>query len=276
MPTKKYRPITPGHRNRVTLDFSDLTDKKPEKKLLKSIPSLAGRSNGKISVRHRGGKSKRKYRIVDFKRNLVSTRSIVKAIEYDPNRTSHICLIQHSNGEKSYILQPKGLKVGDVIQNGSNSDIKYGNTIELQYIPVGTIVHNIELHPGKGGQLVRAAGVYATITAKNEKYVTLKLPSGEVRLILRKCLATIGQVSNSEIRNTVIGKAGINRKRGRRPKVRGSAMNPCDHPHGGGEGKAPIGLSGPVSPKGKKALGQKTRKKNVRRRDFKIILSRRK
>eukprot|EP01047_Picozoa_sp_COSAG01_P000088 COSAG01_NODE_1_length_100484_cov_170.446142_88_plen_272_part_00 len=271
MATKRYKAITPGLRQRVTLDYTDLSKVSPQKSLLKKNNNYAGRSNGKISVRFRGGRIKRKYRVIDFFRKPTDLLGQIETIEYDPNRGSNICLVNFKNGDKKYIIQPKGLLVGDQVSSNNKSDIRVGNALEIQFIPTGTDIHNIELRPGRGAQLARSAGAYATLTAKNVKYVTIKLPSGEIRLIPNNCIATIGQVSNFEKRNTRIGKAGIKRKSGKRSEVRGAAMNPCDHPHGGGEGKAPVGLSGPVSPKGKKALGKKTRKRQNR-----LILSRRK
>ena len=275
MGTKKYKPTSPGLRQRQVLTFDELTTDKPEKSLLTSLNKRAGRSkNGRITVRSRGGGSKRHYRIIDFKRNKTDISGEVKSIEYDPNRTSFISLVQYTDGEKRYIVSPNKLKVGDKIKSGENCDIKPGNTLALKDIPAGTNVHNVELHIDKGGQIARSAGVYAVLMGKHDKYVTLKMPSGEVRLINNKCKATIGEVGNSDNRNTVLGKAGANRWRGRRPKVRGSVMNPCDHPHGGGEGRAPVGHAGPRTPWGKPTLGYKTR--NKRKKSGKFILSKRK
>ena len=271
MSTKRFKPTSAGIRHRVVLDYSEITTAKPERSLLKPIKDYAGRSNGTISVRFRGGRNKRKYRMIDFLRKVNDKPAVIKTIEYDPNRNVSICKIQYKSGKKSYILQPKGLKVGDVVISSNKADIKPGNTLELKNIPNGTVVHNVELKPGKGGQMVRSAGSYATITAKNPKYITLKLPSGEIRLVPAECLATIGQLANQDFRNTRKGKAGLLRKLGFRSSVRGAAMNRADHPHGGGEGKAPVGLSGPLSPTGKKALGKKTRKRNS-----KLIITRRK
>ena len=277
MGIKTFNPYTPSRRAMTMLDNVEITKATPEKSLTKSLKKTAGRNNqGKITVRHHGGGSRRKYRIIDFKRNKVDVPATVKSIEYDPNRTANIALICYADGEKSYIIAPNGLKVGDVLMNGENAEVKVGNCLPLSAIPVGTEIHNIELYPGKGGQLVRAAGNTAQLMAKEGKYATLRLPSGEMRLVPIVCRATIGTVGNVEHGLVNIGKAGRKRNMGIRPTVRGSVMNPNDHPHGGGEGRAPVGRSGPCTPWGKPALGLKTRKKNnksnkmiIRRRDGK-------
>ena len=279
MGIKTFNPYTPSRRAMTMLDNAEITKAAPEKSLTVSLKKTAGRNNqGKITVRHHGGGSRRKYRIIDFKRNKVDVPATVKSIEYDPNRTANIALICYADGEKAYILAPNGLKVGDVLMNGENAEVKVGNCLPLSAIPVGTEIHNIELYPGKGGQLVRAAGNVAQLMAKEGKYATLRLPSGEMRLVPLVCRATIGTVGNIEHGLVNIGKAGRKRNMGIRPTVRGSVMNPNDHPHGGGEGKAPVGRPGPCTPWGKPALGLKTRKKNkqsnkliVRRRDGKAI-----
>ena len=277
MGIKTFNPYTPSRRAMTQLDNAEITKSTPEKSLTVSLNKTAGRNNqGKITVRHHGGGSRRKYRIIDFKRNKVDVPATVKSIEYDPNRTAKIALICYADGEKSYIIAPNGLKVGDVLMNGENAEVKVGNCLPLSAIPVGTEIHNIELYPGKGGQLVRAAGNTAQLMAKEGKYATLRLPSGEMRLVPIVCRATIGTVGNVEHGLVNIGKAGRKRNMGIRPTVRGSVMNPNDHPHGGGEGRAPVGRSGPCTPWGKPALGLKTRKKNkksnkmiIRRRDGK-------
>ena len=277
MGIKTFNPYTPSRRAMTMLDNAEITKAAPEKSLTVSLKKTAGRNNqGKITVRHHGGGSRRKYRIIDFKRNKVDIPATVKSIEYDPNRTANIALICYADGEKTYILAPNGLKVGDVLMNGENAEVKVGNCLPLSAIPVGTEIHNIELYPGKGGQLVRAAGNVAQLMAKEGKYATLRLPSGEMRLVPLVCRATIGTVGNIEHGLVNIGKAGRKRNMGIRPTVRGSVMNPNDHPHGGGEGRAPVGRSGPCTPWGKPALGLKTRKKNkksnkmiIRRRDGK-------
>ena len=277
MGIKTFNPYTPSRRAMTQLDNAEITKSTPEKSLTVSLNKTAGRNNqGKITVRHHGGGSRRKYRIIDFKRNKVDVPATVKSIEYDPNRTANIALICYADGEKTYILAPNGLKVGDVLMNGENAEVKVGNCLPLSAIPVGTEIHNIELYPGKGGQLVRAAGNTAQLMAKEGKYATLRLPSGEMRLVPLVCRATIGTVGNIEHGLVNIGKAGRKRNMGIRPTVRGSVMNPNDHPHGGGEGRAPVGRPGPCTPWGKPALGLKTRKKNkksnkmiVRRRDGK-------
>ncbi|HEY9861678.1 MAG TPA: 50S ribosomal protein L2 [Candidatus Obscuribacterales bacterium] len=262
MGIRSYRPYTPGTRQRTVSDFDEITRSEPEKSLTVSVHRAKGRNNrGVITTRHRGGGHKRLYRIVDFRRDKRSIPARVVSIEYDPNRNARIALLQYRDGEKRYILHPLGLKVGTVVVAGPDSPIEVGNALPLSNVPLGTGVHNVELVPGKGGQIVRAAGASAQVVAKEGAFVTLKLPSGEVRLIRRECYATIGQVGNTEARNISLGKAGRKRHLGRRPEVRGSVMNPVDHPHGGGEGRAPIGRSGPVTPWGKPALGYKTRKK---------------
>ena len=279
MGIKTFNPYTPSRRAMTMLDNAEITKAAPEKSLTVSLKKTAGRNNqGKITVRHHGGGSRRKYRIIDFKRNKVDIPATVKSIEYDPNRTANIALICYADGEKAYILAPNGLKVGDVLMNGENAEVKVGNCLPLSAIPVGTEIHNIELYPGKGGQLVRAAGNVAQLMAKEGKYATLRLPSGEMRLVPLVCRATIGTVGNIEHGLVNIGKAGRKRNMGIRPTVRGSVMNPNDHPHGGGEGRAPVGRPSPMTPWGKPAMGLKTRKKKkasnkliVRRRDGKAI-----
>jgi large subunit ribosomal protein L2 len=275
MGIKTYNPYTPSRRNMTGSDFSEITKKTPEKSLLVSLKKNAGRNNqGKITVRHRGGGNRKKYRVVDFKRFKDGIPAVVSGIEYDPNRTANIALITYADGEKAYILAPEGLKDGMKIMNGPEAEVRIGNCLPLELIPVGTQVHNIELIPGKGGQLVRAAGNSAQLMAKEGKYATLRLPSGEMRMVPLGCRATVGVVGNVDHNLVNIGKAGRKRHMGIRPTVRGSVMNPNDHPHGGGEGKAGIGRPGPCTPWGKPALGLKTRKKNkqsnkliVRRRD---------
>jgi len=264
VPIKSFKPITPGRRQMTVSTFQEITTDQPEKSLLAPLHKKAGRNNqGKITVRHHGGGHKRKYRIIDFKRNKDGIPGRVATIEYDPNRTANIALINYADGEKRYIIAPKGLKVGDVIESGPNVDIKIGNALPLENIPVGTLIHNIELKPGKGGQLVRAAGGEAQLLGKEEgKYVSIRLASGEVRRVLKACRATIGTVGNEDHELIKIGKAGRSRWLGKRPVVRGVVMNPVDHPHGGGEGRAPIGRKSPMSPWGKPTLGYKTRKKN--------------
>ena len=275
MATKNYKPNTPGFRGRQVVDYSELSKVAPEKSLLVPLSQSGGRNNqGRISVRFRGGGRKRMYRVIDFKRNLKDVSGTVKTLEYDPNRSSHIALVVYDNGQKRYILASSGLKVGQRIMAGSQADIKEGNTLQIKDIPAGTLIHNVELSREKGGQVGRSAGCACTLQAKNEDYATVKLPSGEVRLISVFCSATIGTVGNSDHRNTRKGKAGASRWKGRRPHVRGSVMNPCDHPHGGGEGKAPIGLAGPVTPWGQPTLGYKTRKK--KNPSNKFIVKRRK
>ena len=274
MGIKTFNPYTPSRRNMTSLDFAEITKTTPEKSLTVSLKKNAGRNNqGKITVRHQGGGSRRKYRIIDFKRNKDGIPAKVTSIEYDPNRTANIALISYADGEKAYILAPVGLKVGDTVMNGAEAEIRVGNCLPLEAIPVGTEIHNIELYPGKGAQLVRAAGNSAQLMAKEGKYATLRLPSGEMRMVPIICRATIGQVGNIEHDLVNIGKAGRKRHMGIRPTVRGSVMNPNDHPHGGGEGRAPIGRSGPSTPWGKPALGLKTRKKN--KQSNKLIVRRR-
>ena len=275
MAVKKFNPITPSRRQMTMPTFEEITSQEPEKSLLAPLKVKAGRNNqGKITVRHRGGTVKRKYRIIDFKRNKDEVPAKVATIEYDPNRTAYIALVIYADGEKRYILAPAGLKVGDIIESGVNADIKPGNALPLKNIPVGTIIHNIELQKGKGGQLVRAAGNSAQLMAKEGDYATLRLPSGEMRYVRIECRATIGTLSNATNGIVNIGKAGRKRHMGWRPTVRGSVMNPNDHPHGGGEGKSPVGRPSPVTPWGKPALGYKTRK-NKKYSDKFIIKDRR-
>lgn len=263
MGIKKFKPTTNGRRNMTTLDFAEITASRPEKSLTEKLSKKGGRNNqGRLTVRHQGGGHKRKYRIIDFKRNKDGIAGRVATIEYDPNRSANIALIHYIDGEKRYILAPKGLKVDMQVMAGPEADIKVGNALPLSNIPVGTLIHNIELKPGKGGQLVRAAGTSAQLLGKDGKYAIVRLQSGETRMILATCRATVGAVGNEEHELVNIGKAGRSRWLGKRPTVRGSVMNPVDHPHGGGEGRAPIGRSGPLTPWGKPALGYKTRKKN--------------
>ena len=274
MAIKKFRPTSPALRQMTVLVSDEITCNQPEKSLLVSLKKNAGRNaHGKITVRHRGGGNRRKFRIIDFKRNKDGIPAKVATIEYDPNRTANIALLHYTDGEKRYILAPVGLEVGAMIISGPTADIKPGNAMELKDMPVGTVIHNIELKPGKGAQLVRSAGVSAQLMAKEGKTALLRLPSGEMRMVSINCKATIGQVGNIEHGNVVIGKAGRKRHMGIRPTVRGSVMNPCDHPHGGGEGRSPIGRPNPVTPWGKPALGYKTRKKN--KASDKLIVSRR-
>ena len=279
MGIKTFRPYTPSRRQMTGSDFSEITKKSPEKSLLATKTRQAGRNNqGKITVRHRGGGAKKKYRIVDFKRRKDGISATVLGIEYDPNRTANIALICYEDGEKAYILAPEGLTDGMKVMNGPEAEVRVGNCLPLSEIPVGTQIHNIELHPGKGGQMVRSAGNSAQLMAKEGRYATLRLPSGEMRMVLGECRASIGVVGNGDHNLINVGKAGRKRHMGIRPTVRGSVMNPNDHPHGGGEGKTGIGRPGPCTPWGKPALGLKTRKKNkasnkmiVRRRDGKAI-----
>ena len=279
MGIKTYNPYTPSRRNMTGSDFSEITKSTPEKSLLVSLSKNSGRNNqGKITVRHRGGGAKKKYRIIDFKRNKDGIPATVIGIEYDPNRTANIALISYADGQKAYILAPAELTDGMKVMNGPEAEVRVGNCLPLANIPVGTQVHNIELHPGKGGQLVRSAGMSAQLMAKEGKYATLRLPSGEMRMVPINCRATVGVIGNGDHSLINIGKAGRKRHMGIRPTVRGSVMNPNDHPHGGGEGKTGIGRPGPCTPWGKPALGLKTRKKNkqsnkliVRRRDGKAI-----
>lgn len=275
MGIKKFKPTSPGVRQMTVSTFEEITKKSPEKSLLSTLNKNSGRNaHGRITVRHRGGGAKRKYRIIDFKRNKDGVPGKVAAIEYDPNRTANIALIHYVDGEKRYIIAPQGLKVGTMIESGIGSDIKVGNTLPLKNIPVGTTVHNIEMKAGKGGQLARSAGSYAQLMAKEGNYAQLRLPSGEFRLVRIECRATIGEVGNSDHELIKIGKAGRKRHLGFRPTVRGSVMNPNDHPHGGGEGRTPIGRPSPVTPWGKPTLGFKTRKKN--KKSDKYIVRRRK
>ena len=264
MAIKSFKPTTPSRRNMTVTDYRGLSKVKPEKSLLETLKKTAGRNSyGRITVRHHGGGNKRKYRVIDFKRDKEMNATVL-TLEYDPNRTAHIALIQYEDGEKRYILAPDGLKVGYLIQTGADADIKPGNCLPIANIPLGTMIHNIELYPGRGGQLVRSAGAAAQLMAKEGAAAQVRLPSGEVRYVKMGCRATIGQVGNADQENITRGKAGKTRHLGIRPTVRGSVMNPNDHPHGGGEGKSPIGRSGPVTPWGKPALGYKTRKQNHR------------
>lgn len=277
MAIKNFKPTTPSRRNMSVIDYSGLSKVEPEKSLLAPLNKKSGRNSyGRITVRHRGGGNRRKYRLIDFKRQKFDAPGKVMTIEYDPNRSAHIALIQYEDGEKRYIIAPNGLKVGDTISAGKDADIKPGNALPLENIPVGTFIHNVELYPGKGAQLARSAGNMAQLMAKEGRLALLRLPSGELRNVPINCMATIGQVGNLDHENVKIGKAGRKRNMGIRPTVRGSVMNPNDHPHGGGEGKSPVGRPGPVTPWGKPALGYKTRKKHkssdkfiVRRRNGK-------
>lgn len=263
MAMKHYKPTTPGHRGMTTLDYSELSKVAPEKSLLETVKKNAGRNSyGRITVRHRGGGNRQKYRIIDFKRDKFDVVATVKTIEYDPNRTAFIALLEYEDGEKRYIIAPQDLAVGMKVVSGKNADIKPGNALPLTEIPVGTIIHNVEMIPGRGAQLARSAGNMAQLMAKEGAYGLLRLPSGELRNVPVECMATIGAVSNADHANVNLGKAGRKRHMGWRPTVRGSVMNPCDHPHGGGEGRAPIGRPGPVTPWGKPALGYKTRQKH--------------
>ena len=275
MAIKSYKPTTPSLREMTVTDYSTLSKVAPERSLLENLKKSSGRNNtGRITVRHRGGGNRRKYRIIDFKRNKLNMTAEVMTLEYDPNRSAHIALVQYEDGEKRYILAPNGLSVGDKIVAGADADIKPGNALPLANIPVGTFIHNVELYPGKGAQLARAAGIQAQLMAKENGYAMIRLPSTELRNVPINCMATIGQVGNIDHENVSIGKAGRKRHMGWRPAVRGSVMNPCDHPHGGGEGKSPVGRPGPVTPWGKPALGYKTRKKN--KNTDKFIVKRRK
>ena len=268
MPTIKYKPTTPSRRNMQAPSFDEVTKFSPEKSLITTKKKHAGRNSyGRITVRHHGGGNKQKYRIMDFKRQD-SEAAKVLGIEYDPNRTAYIALLESESGKKSYVIAPVGLKDGDVVYSGADADIKPGNTLPISSIPVGTFIHNIELYPGKGAQLVRSAGVAAQLMAKENGVAQIRLPSGEVRIVRLDCKATIGQVGNIEHETVKLGKAGKTRHLGIRPTVRGSVMNPCDHPHGGGEGKSPVGRPGPVTPWGKPALGYKTRNKKARTNKF--------
>ena len=274
MAIKNYKPTTPSRRNMSVVDYSGLSKVEPEKSLLAPKTKKSGRNSyGRITVRHRGGGNRRKYRLVDFKRQKFGVEATVKTLEYDPNRTAHIALIEYTDGTKSYILAPVGLKVGDKVVSGPDADIKVGNALPMVNIPVGTFIHNVELYPGKGAQLARSAGNMAQLMAKENKLALLRLPSGELRTVPETWMATIGQVSNVDHANVKIGKAGRKRNMGWRPTVRGSVMNPNDHPHGGGEGKSPVGRPGPVTPWGKPALGYKTRK--THNRTDKLIVKRR-
>jgi len=275
MPIKSYKPTTPSRRTMTGFTFEEITKKTPEKSLLTVIKKNAGRNSyGRITVRHQGGGNRRKYRIIDFKRNRIDEAANVIAIEYDPNRTANIALIEYADGERAYIIAPEGLNVGDKVESGANSDIKPGNCLPIDNIPVGTMIHNIELYPGKGAQLARSAGIGAQLMAKENGFAQIRLPSGEVRMVRLNCKATIGVIGNSDHENVSLGKAGRKRHMGIRPSVRGSVMNPCDHPHGGGEGKAPVGRPGPVTPWGKPAMGYKTRKKKNKSNQY--IVKRRK
>lgn len=274
MAIKSYKPTTPARRQMTVTDYSGLSKVAPEKSLLEPLQKHSGRNSyGRITVRHRGGGNRKKYRVIDFKRNKTGMNAEVLTIEYDPNRSAHIALLKYEDGEKRYIVAANDMKVGDTIRSGPDADIKPGNALPLANIPLGTIIHNIELYPGKGAQLVRSAGNMAQLMAKEGKYALIRLPSGEQRNIPIECIATVGQVSNLDHENVSIGKAGRKRHMGWRPTVRGSAMNPNDHPHGGGEGKSPIGRPGPVTPWGKPTLGYKTRKKH--NRSDKFIVKRR-
>ena len=273
MAIKVYKPTTNGRRNMSTTDYTQLSKVAPERSLLESLKKTSGRNSyGRITVRHHGGGNRQKYRVIDFKRNKIDMPATVQTLEYDPNRSAFIALIQYEDGTKSYIIAPSGLKVGDVVVAGPAADIKVGNALPLVNIPTGTFIHNVELYPGRGGQLARSAGNAAQLMAKEGKYALLRLPSGELRNVPVDCMATIGTVSNEDHINVKIGKAGRTRHMGIRPTVRGSVMNPCDHPHGGGEGKSPIGRPGPVTPWGKPALGYKTRAKH--KRSDKLIVRR--
>ena len=274
MAIKSYKPTSPSRRQMTVTDYSELSKVAPEKSLLASLDKKAGRNSyGRITVRHRGGGNRRKYRIIDFKRDKQGMNATVLTLEYDPNRSSFIALVQYEDGEKRYIIAPYGLKVGDVVRAGSDADIKPGNALALADIPVGTFIRNLELYPGKGAQLVRAAGNMAQLMGKEDEYALVRLPSGEMRKIAAECMATIGQVGNIDHENVNLGKAGRTRHKGIRPTVRGSVMNPNDHPHGGGEGKSPVGRPGPVTPWGKPALGYKTRA--THNRSDKFIVKRR-
>ncbi len=274
MAIKSYKPTTPSRREMTVTDYSTLSKVAPEKSLLEPLKKTSGRNSyGRITVRHKGGRNRRKYRRIDFKRNKHGMNANVLTLEYDPNRSAHIALVQYEDGEKRYIIAPNGLAVGDVIRSGPDADIKPGNALPLQNIPVGTFIHNVELYPGKGAQLVRSAGNMAQLMAREGTHALIRLPSGELRKVPIECIATIGQVGNIDHENVSIGKAGRKRHMGVRPTVRGSVMNPCDHPHGGGEGKSPVGRPGPVTPWGKPALGYKTRAKH--HRSDKFIVKRR-
>ena len=274
MPIVNYKPTSNGRRGMSVIDYSELSKVKPEKSLLDKKKKNAGRNSyGRITVRHHGGGNRQKYRIIDFKRNKADMKATVLTLEYDPNRSAHIALVQYEDGEKRYIIAPQDVKVGDVLQSGAAADIRPGNALPLSAIPQGTFIHNVELYPGKGAQLARSAGVMAQLMSKENNLALVRLPSGEMRYVPIDCMATIGQVGNVDHANEKIGKAGRKRHMGWRPTVRGSVMNPCDHPHGGGEGKSPIGRPGPVTPWGKPALGYKTRSKH--NRSDKFIVKRR-
>ena len=274
MSIRVLKPVTNGTRNMSVTDYSALSKCGPEKSLLAPLNKKSGRNSyGRITVRHRGGGNRRKYRIIDFKRDKFDVKATVATLECDPNRSAHIALLQYEDGEKRYIIAPSGLKVGDVVEAGPSADIKPGNALALKDMPVGTVIHNVELYPGRGGQLARAAGNSAQLMAKEGGYALLRLPSGELRKVSEACMATVGVVGNEDHENVKLGKAGRTRHMGIRPTVRGSVMNPCDHPHGGGEGKSPIGRPGPVTPWGKPALGYKTRAK--KNRSDKLIVKRR-
>jgi large subunit ribosomal protein L2 len=274
MAIKTYKPTTPARRQMTVTDFSGLSKVAPEKSLLEPLKKFSGRNNhGRITVRHRGGGNRRKYRLIDFKRQKHDIPAEVMTLEYDPNRSAHIALLKYQDGEKRYIVAPNNLKVGDVVMSGPKADIKPGNALPLLNIPVGTFIHNVELYPGKGAQIARSAGISAQLMAKEGKQALIRMPSGELRQVPVNCMASIGQVGNTDHENQNIGKAGRKRHMGIRPTVRGSVMNPCDHPHGGGEGRSPIGRPGPVTPWGKPALGYKTRKKH--NRSDKFIIKRR-
>jgi large subunit ribosomal protein L2 len=261
MAIKTYRPTSPGRRGMTVSTFEEITRTKPERSLLRPLRKRSGRNvYGRITVRHRGGGHKRQYRLIDFNRDKVGISARVRSIEYDPNRSARIALLIYADGEKRYIIAPLGLQVGDTVMSGEDAEIRVGNALPLERIPLGTLVHNIELHPGRGGQMVRSAGTSAQVLAKEGEHVTLRLPSGEMRLVRKECMATVGEVGNVDHGNIKLGKAGRKRWLGRRPAVRGSAMSPRDHPHGGGEGRSPIGMSSPKSPWGKKTLGKKTRR----------------
>ncbi len=273
MAVKRFRPITPSRRFMVKPTFEEITTNKPEASLLVSLNSKAGRNNqGRITVRHQGGGVRRKYRVIDYKRNKDGIPATVATIEYDPNRSAYIALLNYADGEKKYILAPLGLTVGDVVQSGTGSEIKVGNAMPMTDIPVGTVIHNVEMQPGRGGQMARSAGNSARLVAREGTHATLELPSGEMRMVSAKCRATIGQIGNVDHELVKIGKAGINRYKGIRPTVRGSVMNPVDHPHGGGESKSPIGRPSPCTPWGKPALGKKTR--NKKKPSSKMIIKR--
>jgi len=275
MPMKTYKPTSSGLREQVVVDFAEVTTTRPEKSLVTSMPRTGGRNNlGRITVRHIGGGVKQKYRLVDFKRDKDNIPARVMSIEYDPNRTARLALLAYRDGEKRYMLAPQGLEVNSMVESGEHAEIKVGNCLPLKHIPIGTVIHNVELNPGQGGVLVRSAGASAQLSGKDNDYAIIKMPSGEQRMVLLTCKATIGKLSNVDHWNISLGKAGKSRKKGIRPTVRGSVMNPVDHPHGGGEGRAPIGHPGPMTPWGKPALGKKTR--NRKKQTSRYILKRRK